>query len=101
MDTYFLSIELDFNEVAETVEFGTIHSKSSLRKKPVCDGSLGKKKMKENYTNYIVSYNYKRITCPYHTLISKHCGGKSPVGAYKRVEALQFFHVFKTIPIVS
>ena len=28
-------------------------------------------------------------------------GGKSPVGAYKRVEALQFFHVFKTILIVS
>ena len=28
-------------------------------------------------------------------------GGKSPVGAYKRVEALQFFHAFKTILIVS
>ena len=28
-------------------------------------------------------------------------GGKSPVGAYKRVEALQCFHVFKTILIVS
>ena len=28
-------------------------------------------------------------------------GGKSPVGAYKRVEALQFFHVFKTILVVS
>ena len=30
----------------------------------------------------------------------KH-GAKSPVGAYKRVETLQFFHVFKTILIVS
>ena len=28
-------------------------------------------------------------------------GGKSPVDAYKRVEALQFFHVFKPILIVS
>ena len=31
----------------------------------------------------------------------KTAGGKSPVGAYKRVEALHFFHVFKTILIVS
>ena len=30
-----------------------------------------------------------------------HPGGKSPVGAFRRVEALQFFHVFKTILIVS
>ena len=28
-------------------------------------------------------------------------GGKSPLGVGKRVEALQFFHVFKTILIVS
>ena len=28
-------------------------------------------------------------------------GGKSPVDAYERVEALQFFHVFKPILIVS
>ena len=28
-------------------------------------------------------------------------GGNSPVGAYKRVEALQFLHVFKTNLIVS
>ena len=28
-------------------------------------------------------------------------GGMSPVGAYKRVEALQVFHVFKTILIAS
>ena len=27
--------------------------------------------------------------------------GKSPVGAYKRVEALQVFSVFKTILVVS
>ena len=34
-------------------------------------------------------------------LVQKVIGGKSPVGAYKRVEALLFFHVFKTINIVS
>ena len=28
-------------------------------------------------------------------------GGKSPVGICRRVEALQFFHVFKTVLIVS
>ena len=38
----------------------------------------------------------------YGTRTTQHtCGEKSPVGAYKRVEALQFFHVFKTILIVS
>ena len=32
---------------------------------------------------------------------SRACGGKLPAGVCKRVEALQFFHVFKIILIVS
>ena len=36
-----------------------------------------------------------------YSFIQNTIDGKSQVGAYKRVEALQFFHVFKIILIVS
>ena len=61
---------------------------SGLKIKLFLNKSIGFHYPFENFNDYL----------PFKCLM---VGGKSPVGAYKRVEALQFFHVFKTILTVS